>query len=158
MCGSLPSTTAWTASAGTERALPRSATCSTSGIHVIPPRKSVSACISAAPAANTSASRPTATAAAQTTRTSGFWTRKPRRLSSASLISALTAKARSRFPGFLNAIRFLRPKPPCMPAARESLCQRIRMDGRINPSSGFWNGRNTPAAPVISRPTPSPTS
>ena len=47
--------------------------------------------ISAAPAANTSASRPTATAATQTTRTSGFWTRKPRRLSSASLISALTA-------------------------------------------------------------------
>ena len=113
--------------------------------------------ISAAPAANTSASRPTATAATQTTRTSGFWTRKPRRLSSASLISALTAKARSRFPGFLNAIRFLRPRL-CMPAARESLCQRIRMDGRINPSSGFWNGRNTPAAPVISRPTPSPTS
>ena len=31
-------------------------------------------------------------------------------------------------------------------------------DGRINPSSGFWNGRNTPAAPVTSRPTPSPTS
>ena len=46
----------------------------------------------------------------------------------------------------------------CMPAARESRCQRIRMDGRINPSLGFWNGRNTPAAPVISRPTPSPTS
>ena len=69
----------------------------------------------------------------------------------------IDGKARSRFPGFLNAIRFLRPKR-CMPAARESLCQRIRMDGRINPSSGFWNGRNTPAAPAISRPTPSPTS
>lgn len=40
-------------------------------------KKSVSACISAAPAANTSASRPTATAATQTTRTSGFWTRMP---------------------------------------------------------------------------------
>ena len=24
--------------------------------------------------------------------------------------------------------------------------------------SGFWNGRNTPAAPVTSRPTPSPTN
>ena len=42
--------------------------------------------------------------------------------------------------------------------ARESRCPRIRMDGRINPLSGFWNGRNTPAAPVTSRPTPSPTS
>ena len=42
--------------------------------------------------------------------------------------------------------------------ARESRCPRIRMDGRINPSSVFWNDRNTPAAPVTSRPTPSPTS
>ena len=157
MCGSLPSTTAWTASAGTERALPRSATCSTSGIRAIPPRKSVSACISAAPAASISASRPTATAVTRTTRTSGFWTRKPRRLSSASLTSASAAKARSRFPGFLSAIRFSQPRL-CMPAARESRCPRIRMDGRINPLSGFWNGRNIPAAPVISRPTPSPTS
>lgn len=129
----------------------------TSGIRAIPPRKSVSACISAAPAASISASRPTATAATQTTRTSGFWTRMPRRLSSASLTSAPTAKARSRFPGFLNAIRFLRPRLR-MPAARESRCQRIRMDGRVNPSSVFWNGRNIPAAPAISRPTPSPTS
>ena len=127
------STTAWTASAGTERALPRSATCSTSGIRAIPPRKSVSACISAAPAANTSASRPTATAATQTTRTSGFWTRKPRRLSSASLISALTAKARSRFPGFLNAIRFLRPKPPvCQPQGKASAKESVWMEGSIH--------------------------
>ncbi len=152
-----PSTTAWTASAGTERALPRSATCSTSGIRAILPRKSVSACISAAPAASISASRPTATAATRTTRTSGFWMRKPRRLSSASLISASTAKARSRFPGFLSAIRFSQPR---LYASRKgkNRCPRIRMDGRINPSSGFWNGRNTPAAPVTSRPTPSPTS
>jgi len=157
MCGSLPSTTAWTASAGTERALPRSATCSTSGIRAIPPRKSVSVCISAAPAASISESRHTATAATRTIRTSGFWTRMPHRLSNASLTSALTAKARSRFPGFLNKIGFSRPRL-CMPAAKESRCPRIRMDGRINPSSGFWNGRNTPAAPVISRPTPSPTS
>ena len=58
----------------------------------------------------------------------------------------------------LERDQVLTTKAPCMSAARESLCQRIRMDGRINPSSGFWNGRNTPAAPVISRPTPSPTS
>lgn len=64
---------------------------------------------------------------------------------------------KDRVPGFLSAIRFLRPRL-CMPAARESRCPRIRMDGRINPLSGFWNGRNTPAAPVTSRPTPSPTS
>ena len=65
-------------------------------------------------------------------------------------------------PGQISRIlerdQVLTTKAPCMPAARESLCQRIRMDGAINPSSGFWNGRNTPAAPVISRPTPSPTS
>ena len=102
-------------------------------------------------------SRPTATAATRMIRTSGFWTRKLRRLSSASLTSVSTAKVRSRFPGFLSAIRFLRPRL-CMPAARESRCPRIRMDGRINPLSGFWNGRNTSAAPVTSRPTPSPTS
>ena len=100
---------------------------------------------------------PTATAAIRTTRTSGFWTRRPRWLSSASLTSASTAKARNRFPGFLNGIRFSQPRL-CMPAVRESRCPRIRMDGRINPSSGFWNGRNTPAAPATSRPTPSPTS
>ena len=157
MCASLPSTTAWTASAGTERALPRSATCSTSGIRAIPPRKSVSAYISAAPAASISASRPTATAATRTTRTSGFWTRKPRRLSNASLTSASTAKVRSRFRGFLNKIRFSQPRL-CMPAVRESRCQGIRMDGRISPLLGFWNGRNTPAAPATSKPTPSPTS
>ena len=40
MCASLPSTTAWTASAGTVRALPQSATYLTSGIQEIPPRKS----------------------------------------------------------------------------------------------------------------------
>ena len=114
-------------------------------------KKSVSAYISAAPAANTLASRPTATAATRTTRTSGFWMRKLHRLSSASLTSASTAKTRNRFPGSLNAIRFSRPKP-CMPAARESRYQRIGMDGRINPSSGFWNGRNTPAVPATSRP------
>ena len=76
---------------------------------------------------------------------------------SASLTSASTAKARSRFHGFLKGIRFSRPRR-CMPAVRESHCPRTRMAGAINPSSGFWNGRNTPAVPAISRPTPSPTS
>ena len=157
MCGSLPSTTAWAASAGTERALPQSATYLTSGIQETPPRKSVPACVSAAPAASIWANRPMATAATRTTRTSGLWMRMPPRLSSASLTSALTAEARSRFRGFLKGIRFSRPRR-CMPAVRESHCPRTRMAGAINPSSGFWNGWSTPAVPAISRPIPSPIS
>ena len=157
MFASLPSTTAWTVSVGTVRALPQSATYLTSGIQETPPRKSVPACVSAAPAASIWANRLMATAVTQMTRTNGFWMRTPPRLSSASLTSASTAKARSRFHGFLKGIRFSRPRR-CMPAVRESHCPRTRMAGAINPSSGFWNGRNTPAVPAISRPTPSPTS
>lgn len=69
----------------------------------------------------------------------------------------IDGKGPEQISGFLNGIRFSQPRL-CMPAVRESRCPRIRMDGRINPSSGFWNGRNTPAAPATSRPTPSPTS
>ena len=88
---------------------------------------------------------------------SGFWTRKPRRLSNASLTSVSTARDRSRFLGFLNAIRFSQPRL-CMPAARESRCPRIRMDGRINPLSGFWNGRGcSPGCCIVQTATASST-
>ena len=106
----------------------------TSGIRVIPPRKSVSACISAAPAASISANHLTATAATRTTRTSGFWTRKLRRLSSASLTSASTAKARSRFRGFLNKTRSgsYDQSAVCQPQGKAAAQEPVWMEGSIH--------------------------
>lgn len=61
---------------GDSEASPQSVICSTSGIPVIPARKSVSVCGREEPVGSTWANRPTDTAVTRRTRITGFWMKK----------------------------------------------------------------------------------
>ena len=63
----------------------------------------------------------------------------------------------SRIARILEADEVLTVKA-LMPSRRESPCRNAPATGLSSPWSTSWNGWSTPAAPVISKPTPSPIS